>query len=103
MCASGLRYVQGELLSEPAAVLLLGLHGVEVGQLDDVGPHSRTGTTAQPAATEHTEERLAADLTLSALAAKDANGPTTDQSKSLLVRLDQWCAAYLMSSSCSSS
>lgn len=67
-------YVQGKLLSESAAVLLLGLHGVEVGQLDDVRPHSRTGTTAQPTAREHKEERLAADLSLTALAAKDANG-----------------------------
>lgn len=42
---------QGELLPEAAAVLLLWLHGVEEGQLDDVGPDGGAGAPADPAET----------------------------------------------------
>lgn len=40
---------QGELLTQAPSVLLLGFHGVEVGQLDDIGPHRWTGAPTEPA------------------------------------------------------
>lgn len=41
--------VQGKLLPQAPPVLFLGFHCVEKRQFNDVGPDSRTGTTAQPA------------------------------------------------------
>lgn len=51
-CIKTPRYSQSKLFAEPASVLFLWFHGVEVWQFDDVGPHSRTGT-----ATDTTEEK----------------------------------------------
>lgn len=40
---------QGELLTQAPPVLLLRLHSVEVGQLDDIWPHCWTGAPTEPA------------------------------------------------------
>uniref|UniRef100_A0A8C5NKX1 Cyclin-dependent kinase 12 n=1 Tax=Junco hyemalis TaxID=40217 RepID=A0A8C5NKX1_JUNHY len=40
---------QGELLAQAPPVLLLGLHSVEVGQLDHIWPHSWAGAPTEPA------------------------------------------------------
>lgn len=41
--------LQGELLTQAPSVLLLGFHSVEVGQLDDIWPHCRTGAPTEAA------------------------------------------------------
>jgi len=69
--------LHSKLLAQAAAILLLGLHGVEQRQLDDVGPDGRTR-----AATQTAVDTPQTQIDRSQTRTDHRHGPTTDTDRS---------------------